>query len=437
MSPRRPLVPQALLLASLLGAFGFLSFYTGLHAKELGEFCALVLFSWLALATRADSRWAVYVLLPALLTGLFSLLYAFVFTLRTDADLFSSVWAQRYYAYVLLGPIVYMLHRRGWGLADFRRVFVTTMVLILAGRIVGDLTVSSTSLLLSGRLFVLQLGPYYDDQTYLFRRMDFSALFLALYFGRRLFSSGNPAAFVFRSSLAALATAVLLVSLPRTLATGAVVALVLYGLFLSRPARARVSALVLPLCLSTLALAVPLLGGLLLSLFRHDLSFLTRSQSSGIALESFADYPIFGFGQDSSRSLSYQDLFGESFYPSDTGLAGVAFQFGLVGVLLYLVFCAWLVPNMLGLSWAGKGRVGQAEWTFLWVLLVACLTFVIISPIQARFIYSEGLPVAAFCWGLLMAHKHVPVDAPQIPPRAPTAAHRRTDHPRTTTEVTP
>ncbi|QIN83154.1 hypothetical protein GBA63_11245 [Rubrobacter tropicus] len=432
MSPRR-LVPGALLLASLLGAFGFLSFYEALHAKELGEFCALVLFSWLALATRADSRWAVYVLLPALLVALFSLLYAFVFTLRTGADLFPSLWAQRYYAYVLLGPVVYMLYRRGWGLADFRRVFVTTMVLIVAGRIVGDLTVSSTPLLLSGRLFVLQLGPYYDDQTYLFRRMDFSALFVALYFGRRLFSSPNPAAFAFRSSVAALSTAVLLVSLPRTLATGTVVALVLYGLFLSRPERARVSALVLPLCLSTLVLAAPLLGGFLLSLFRHDLSFLTRSQSTGIALKSFAEYPIFGFGQDSSRSLSYQDLFGESFYPSDTGLTGVAFQFGIIGVLLYLAFCAWLVPNMLGLIWAARGRVGSAETTFLWVLLVACLTFVIISPIQARFIYSEGLPLAAFCWGLLMAHRHVP----EPTPRAPVMARRPTDRPRTPTEVSP
>ena len=158
---RRPqLVPQVLLLASLLGAFGFLSFYPALHAKELGEFCALALFSWLALTTRPDSRWAVYILLPAVLGGLFSLLYALVFTFRTDADLISSIWAQRYYAYVLLGPIVYMLYRRGWGLADFRRVFVATMVLVVAGRVLGDLTVSSTSLLLSGRIFVLQLGPY-------------------------------------------------------------------------------------------------------------------------------------------------------------------------------------------------------------------------------------------------------------------------------------
>ena len=191
----------------------------------------------------------------------------------------------------------------------------------------------------------------------------------------------------------------------------------------------------LPLILSTLILAAPLLSGSLIALFRHDLSFLIRSQSTGIAWESFAQYPLLGFGQDSSGSLSYQDLFGESFYPSDTGLTGVAFQFGSLGVVLYLAFCAWLIANMLGLSWACRGGVGPADRTFLWVLSVACLTFVIVSPIQARFVYSEGLPVAAFCWGLLMAHKHGRAGEPPIPPRKPAAVLRRAVHPPTRIEV--
>lgn len=435
MSLRRPLIPQALLLASLLGAFGFLSYYPSLHAKELGELCALALFFWLALATRVNSRWALYVVVPAVLLAVFAVLYALVFTFRTGASLLPSISSQRYYIYVLLGPIIYMLYLRGWRLPDFRRILVTTMVLIVVNRIVGDLTASSTSLLLSGRFFVLQLGPYYDEQTYLFRRMDLSSLFLTLYFGRGIFKSRTLPSFVFRLTLAAVSATVLLVSLPRTLVMGTVVALLLYGVFLSRPVRARASVFMLPLLVSALALSVPLLIGLLLSLLRHDLSFLTRSQSTGIAWDSIAQYPVFGFGQDSNGTVSYQDLFGESFYPSDVGLTGVVFQFGIVGLILYLIFGVWLVANMLRLLWTYRGRVGPMDGIFVWALFIVSLTFLIISPIQARFIFSDGLPIAAFCWGLLMAHKHGPVAKPTSAFQASTAARRRAGYAPTLTEV--
>jgi hypothetical protein len=72
-------------------------------------------------------------------------------------------------------------------------------------------------------------------------------------------------------------------------------------------------------------------------------------------------------------------------------------------------FSIWLVANLLKLLWAytgNTGRIKSREQLFLWALFVLCLTFAITSPVQARFVKTEGLTVAAFSVGLFAAHRH-------------------------------
>ena len=389
-----------LLFVSFLGAFGFLDQYPILHFKEIAVTSVLIMFSWLALSTRIDSRWVFYVFIPAVAVTSFAVLYAYVYTTRVNAPLLPSLLAERYYVFFLLGPIVFMLHLRGWMLADFRSVFLASMVLTVTSYAAYDLVAPSGSQLFSGRLFMVQLA----QENNLLQRLGVSALFLILYLGRRLLRTTDVILLSLDAAIVGLCALVLAVTVPRGLLAGAVVALVGYAL-LSRPARAKLSLVVLPLYVAAAVLLVPSFEYVFNAAFGKDSSYLARTGEVSIAWRTLQKYPLFGFGTDSVQSVSYLNTLGY-IYPQDIGLLGVAFQFGLVGLTLYLALSGWLCFNMLKLVWIGDGKAHPKQGAFLYALTTICLCFFVASLYQGFFIYSLGLPIGAFCWGLILAHKH-------------------------------
>ncbi|HET7270085.1 MAG TPA: O-antigen ligase family protein [Rubrobacter sp.] len=414
---RRPLPAHVLLLVSFMGSFGFLGFYPTFHIELITESCIVLLYLWLALSIPIDSRWFLYIFLPAFGLAIFILLYAYVFTIRTGAPLLPSIVAQRYYVYFLIAPVTYALRVYGWNLSDFRRVFVLAMLMAMASRIVADFTLSPRSLLLSGNLFAFGLNQIYSDQAYLLRRLDLSVLFSALYFGRRALQVRSVYMIGTYVAITLLAVVLLIVDVPRVLWASAVFAMVLYGLFLARPRRARMFIVLLPLFALIIFLSVPQIGAAISGLFGEELSYTVRVGSSQTAWEVVSKHPLFGMGQDSAGSLTFQELFGETFFPSDVGLLGIAFQFGAAGLLLYLFFCGWLFVNLLRTLWSYGEGARSAEWTFLWALFIIDLAIMLGSPIQARFIKPEGLAIAAFSLGLLMGRQHLPLDHPRADSR--------------------
>lgn len=405
---RQPLLAQVLLFISLTGALGFLEYSTllALRFEEFAEVCTLLLFAWLAASTKVSSFRNPYVFLPALGLVSFVLLYAYVFALRTGAPLLPSIFAQRYFVFVLLGPIVYLLSVRGWELADFRRVFILAMLTATVGYAAYDIVLAPKSALLSGQFFVLQLGSSYLEAGGELRRLNAVNLFLLLYFGGRLFQARRPLPFA--SLVVAVSVLLLVITIPRALLTSAVIALILYVIFLQRPGRAALTMIMLPLYIFVVALLTPDLRDAFIGAFSTDLSYEVRIVEVQKAWQVIREYPLLGFGQDSVQSLSYQDIFGH-LYPADIGLLGVTFQFGLVGLALYLVFVAWLCTNLLRLVWAyAAADVSPRQRLFVWTLFIVCFMFLVASPLQARYIIpqGQGLPIGAVSWGLLMAYRH-------------------------------
>ena len=401
---RRPLLAQALLLVGLLGALGSFTYDEIAQLRPVSLLCVLALFSWLVISVRFDSRWVKRVFLPAFGLLFLMVLYAYVFTLRTDAPLLPSILSQRDYAYLLLGPIVYLLYLRGWKLRDFQQTFLAAVFLTVAGLAAYDVALSSRSLLLSGSFFTLNLGEV-SDQSSIYRLVNTSALFLAVYLGGRLLQIKDAAWWGAALAAMALSAAILAISLPRGLLASIGAALLVYALFLSRPDRAKLALITLPLYATVIALTLPYFSNAFVDTFGQDRTYVARVEEAQKARESFLEYPLLGFGSDSVQSISFQDLFGH-FYPSDIGLLGVAFQYGLVGVALYLLFGVWLCLDLLRLLWSHTDRLEGKQRTFLWALFVICLSFLIASPTQAKLLYGTGLPIGAFAWGLLMAHAH-------------------------------
>jgi hypothetical protein len=431
MRLRKPVLAQALLLGSFLGALGFLDFYRALYVSELAILCIVALFSWLAYSTTLDTRGVLLNVFSIVGLTLFVLLYAYIFSARTGAPLLPSVLAQRYYVFFLIAPVTYMLYRGGWRLIDFQRIFVLAALLATMSRVIVDLvppTAPTTSPFMPPprQVLIFKQDTAYEDYSSLLRRLDASTLFTMLYFGRGLLRARDLTSFGFCLAVTALSLTLLVVNAPRTLIAAALLALVLYGAFLSRPGRTRVLVVLLPLVASVIALYATQLTSVLPSAFGGDVSYETRVQSTQIAWDVVSQYPLLGLGQESAQSISYQDMFGRHFYPTDVGLLGVVFQWGLLGLLLYLYFSVWLVVNLLKLLWAHTGdtsRIRSREQLFLWALFILCLAFAITSVVQARFIKTEGLAIAALSVGFIEAGRHaLRSEHREIPRRRPKAA---------------
>ena len=372
------------------------------------------MFFWLALFTAMNTRWVFYIFLPAIGLTSFVMLYAYVFTVRVNAPLLPSVLAERYYVFFLLGPIVYMLHLRGWMLADFQRVFLASMVLTVTSYAAYDIIAPGGSQLFSGRFFMVQLA----QENNLLQRLGVSALFLVLYLSRRLPRTTDVILLSVDSAIVALCALVLAVTVPRGLLAGAVAALVCYAL-LSRPARAKLSVIVLPLYVAAAVLLLPVFEYAFNVAFGKDSSYLARTGEISIAWQTLQKYPLLGFGTDSVQSVSYLNTLGY-IYPQDIGLLGVAFQFGLLGLILYLFLSGWICFNMLKLTWISDSKAYPKQGAFLYALTTISLCFFVASLYQGFFIYSLGFPIGAFCWGLMLAHKH---DSVRTPVKVPDDEH--------------
>ncbi len=73
-----------------------------------------------------------------------------------------------------------------------------------------------------------------------------------------------------------------------------------------------------------------------------------RSISYKIAWDNFIENIIFGYDQVSTYTKTYQELFWYEFSPSDLGIVGIAFKYGLIGLGLYIFFALYRLPILAG-----------------------------------------------------------------------------------------
>ena len=91
--------------------------------------------------------------------------------------------------------------------------------------------------------------------------------------------------------------------------------------------------------------------------------------------------------------------------------------------MLYLLLAAWLLVGLLKMVWTFNVGGAPKQKSFVWALFVTSLTIVVAAPLQAAFIYGEGIPIAAVAWGLLLVQKHgFPIRASEARPLEPDGA---------------
>ena len=359
----------------------------------------------LALVARLPAvDWFRLVLAPGLLLGAMAVVAALVFVINIGPreGIVPSLLAQRFYLFYFLGPLVYVAWRLGLPLADIERLFVASLYVAVLAFVAAYLLLPIEGYATSGDPALRQLVLVDDWRGVRVRGPMFAMAFLFVYHIHGLARSPGLLSTSF-AVLGLLALALLfLLNVPRAVIASILLAALVYALLLSSRQRMRIGLLLAPLAIVLGVLSLSLVWDGLGRLYDTDLSFSIRVRTVSVALEAIAKSPWFGFGQASNYSVSYRQLFGPHFYPSDIGFLGVWFRYGLFGVVLYLAWGLWLLFALLALGHGAAGTRGQSLLFALTYTVIVMLTASALIPV---FTVRDGIPIGAFAWGYVLIRR--------------------------------
>jgi hypothetical protein len=184
-----------------------------------------------------------------------------------------------------------------------------------------------------------------------------------------------------------------------TLAT-MLIAILLYPLLLSHRNRLQLVVVLAPV----VVLIVPIVAALAVEHFLQADGGSIRARAFAKAAEHIAIHPLLGAGEDSAYGQSYQDIVAPYFFPSDLGLAGVTYKYGIAGVLLYLY-----VHGKIWLSlWSSNLRCREADGRLnplLWGLLIFMTAQTFNLALNPGLAYAQGITLGSLALALSGLHR--------------------------------
>lgn len=288
---------------------------------------------FLCVLFRADRLGYVAVIGTLMIIALLSLLWGVVFGLHESADPLVAALTLRGWLYFLIAPMLFVIGRSGVPLRTSFSAFrwsVYLAMLVIAGLYLFR---DPDALKNSGDPDLASLVRWDELRGYRFlvpHTIVISAVLLSL-----LSTYRRDGSILLHGATACLSLTILYLSYSRIvllcLAVAAVVCLTVGLLRSIAVTRVVAGALVayLVLCGVILRLSLDFAG--------RDLSAVSRQFSLKIASRSIDRFPVLGFGQAISSKISYEDVFGQGFVPTDLGTTGIVFRYGYVGLIVYVV----------------------------------------------------------------------------------------------------
>ncbi len=392
-----PLLYAAITLAVFAGFQGG-RYYLANRLQELGIACALLLFAvgaWRALFRLERDEWLRWTLGPMLLIGGIMGISAFVFTMNYEGRFLYSVFSAREFLLAFMGPGIYLLCCCGMQRDSVERCLWTALLALMVNYLFFYFTMDLRAAFFSSDHTVSNLVTY--DAWRGFRlKPPLFAIMLALLGSLALLHNARGV----QTRLGALIAIGLgswiwsIVMFRSTLAT-MLLSMCLYPLLLSERNRVRVMIALLPIAL----LVLPVLAAQAVDHFLGADGGSIRAKAFAQAVAHMPRHPLFGAGEDSAYGDSYQDIVAKYFFPSDLGLVGVTYKYGVIGVLLYLfmhvkIWRRLWFANILERETRGRGN--PLLWGFL-IFMTAQTFNLALNPGLA---YAQGITAGSLALAL-------------------------------------
>jgi hypothetical protein len=386
----------------------FVAIYAGLHGgvyffknriQELGILFTLLMFvagAWLSLFQLDQTIWKKWVYWSTVLTLGIMISWALVFSLRYETNALFSFLASREYFFIFLAPAIYLLWRNGLDVILIRRIVWFSFFFLMLNYLFFYSTMDLEAAFFSADPYLNTMVTMDDWRGFrlkppLFAIMVAILMSIMMMFSR--ISRWHTLVAIITFSVGAYIWSI--VQFRSTLAS-MILACMLYPFLTAHYNRLPLLIASIPVGIVVIYVIVEvLMGGEGVSAAGDDV----RAKAFAAAIKSIGQQPLWGAGQESAFTISYQQLMGRKFFPDDIGLIGITYQYGFIGVALYLYVHFLILYRTWKTNWEYREIVGRHEpliWgLFMWM---CAQTFnLVLNPGLSS---AKGITVAAIAFAL-------------------------------------
>ncbi len=397
----KELIDFALVFIFFVGFQGG-KYFLNNRLQEVGIALTLLLFFYASIElaiNKKNIKWRWWFWSAPLLITYIMGSSALIFSVNAGTAIMPSLFAAREFLIVFLAPALYFIYHLGYPLERLEKIFIFSLIIVLLNYVVNYFRIDLPSAYFSTG-YMSYLVTFDEWRGYRLKPPTFALLLLTVYGMMMLFQ--NISALKRLGWILVLCLVVYIWFLIKARSQMATLALAVfcYPILFSRPNRMNVLFIVWPVGLFFLIA----LGGVLIDSFMNSDGASVRAASYSMAWDTIKQYPLFGYGQSSGYSMTYQDIFGHKFFPSDLGLIGITFKYGLIGLFLYIFYDFYLLRRLVRINWFyyyHYHKTNPLIWSLL-ILLTALTINLILNPGLA---YMQGLTVGSLTIALTAVYR--------------------------------
>ncbi|MGB0465965.1 MAG: O-antigen ligase family protein [Pontibacterium sp.] len=376
--------------------------------QELGLLFALTLFAAGATITAfnvrdKDLRWSWWVFATLVFVAYTFILPAVLFSQNAGVPVAASIFASREFLVVFLAPSLYFLYRAGYEVEKIESIVVTSLTVLMLSYLFHYFRMDLPAAYFSSDYTLSSLVTFDPWRGYRLKTPSFGFYLLTIIAPMMIFRAKGFAGKTGWLLLTVILGYIWILVSQRSMAASLLMAVLCYHFFFARKERLGLFFFVLPIMVTGIYVGVGIAFDHLSKLDPETDG--VRFKSYMIAWESIKEHPLFGFGQQSNKTLTEQDIFWYKFFSADLGLIGITFKYGFVGALVYIVFSIYLIKRMITTNWLYRSQYGDIN-IIIFTLMIVYIAFTINIALTPAFTYIPGLTAASLGIGLTAIWQH-------------------------------
>ena len=373
--------------------------------QEVGFLFAIGLFLYSAVLASLNVRsktlkWSFWVFTVILFLAYIMVLPAYLFASHTGVAMLPSVLASREFLIAIIAPTLWFLYRIGYDVEQIEKVFTVTCALVIFSYFFHYFRLDLRSAYFSSDPAIAGMVTFDEWRGYRLKAPGMALILTSIIAPYKMFTSDSG-----REKLFWILSFVLCLYLWYLMKSRAATAMVIAGAFLYFmwfEKRSR-----LPLLLLAIPVLIPMLSYSTIEYFK-EMEFTDggiRYKSYTIAWNVIQSHPFFGFGIGSAATLTEQMVFWYKFYSADIGIVGIAFKYGIVGALLYLILEVTALVKAVRTNWLFRNQNGRIN-----ILLVAAVMKLVGDTLKfllsVDYLYVEGVLLISIIFALTAIYRH-------------------------------
>ncbi len=373
-------------------------YYLANRLQELGiasALCLFVLGAWRSFFLLQLNEWRRWVLGPVLLVGGIMTVSAGVFSLQHEGHFLYSFFSAREFMLAFLGPGVYLLCRTGLPIYDIQRVVWFAILALMVNYLFFYMTMDLKAAFFSSDHTVSNLVTYDEWRGFRLKPPLFVVMVGLMGALVMLVQARGMRAVTFSLIVLSLAIYIWGIVLFRATLATLLLALMIYPVFLRRASRLGLLVIFSPLLL----LSLPAVASYAMDTFLMAEGGSIRARAYLAGIDYIGTHWLLGAGEDSAYGQSYQDIVAPYFFPSDIGLVGTAFKYGIVGLVLYLCMHAKIWFALWQANIIHRERAGRHD-PLLWALLMFMTAQTFNLMLNPGLAYAQGITVGTLAFAL-------------------------------------